>query len=79
MAVRHKYSRNAVSSQGTVPQAFVIDTSGYASASARSWDSVKLLVTKVVIDPSFASAGVTNTSYAYFRIDTASTPGQLTA
>ncbi len=47
---------------GTILQAFEA-YGGYSSATARPWDSIKLQVTRVVIDSSWASAGVTNTSY----------------
>lgn len=59
-----KYSRNPVSSLGTVSQAFTVDTSGYASSAARPWYSVRDQVLKVVIDSSWASVGMTN--YDYF-------------
>ena len=38
---------------------------GYSSASARPWESVKLQVKRVVVDSSWASAGVTNVSYFF--------------
>ena len=49
---------------GTVVQGFEA-YGGYSSASARPWDSVKLQVKRVVIDSSWASAGVTNASYFF--------------
>lgn len=48
---------------GTVVTAFEVDTSGYSSAASRSWDSVKLQVTKVYIDSSIATLGITNCAY----------------
>lgn len=56
------YRRQSVSG-GTISQVFEVDTSGYASASARSWDSIKSQVTAVYIDSSVASAGITNCAY----------------
>jgi len=49
---------------GTIVQGFEA-YGGYSSASARPWDSVKLQVKRVVIDSSWANAGVTNTSYFF--------------
>lgn len=48
---------------GTVVRRFVVDSAGYSSASARPWDEVKLQVTRVVFDASFADAGMTNLAY----------------
>ncbi len=48
---------------GTIVTAYEVPTGGFASATTRAWDSVKLLVKKVVIDSSFASAGVKNCDY----------------
>ena len=36
---------------------------GYLSASARSYDSIKLLVKKVYIDSTIAGLGITNCNY----------------
>jgi hypothetical protein len=49
---------------GTIVQAFEA-YGGYASASARPWESVKLQVKRVVIDSSWANAGVTNVNYFF--------------
>ncbi|ERI04009.1 hypothetical protein [Atopobium sp. oral taxon 810] len=48
---------------GTPVNAYEVDPTGYASASARPWDGVRLDLTRVVIDSSFASVGVTNIDY----------------
>ena len=55
--------RRRMISGGVPVDAWEVSTTGYGSAGARPWDSVKLQVTKVVIDSSFASVGVTNCSY----------------
>ena len=39
---------------GRIVQVFEIDPAGYSSASARSYDSIKLLVKKVYIDSTIA-------------------------
>lgn len=57
------YDRRRAIHSGTIQQVFEVDTSGYSSASARSWDSVKLQVQKVYIDSSIASVGITNCAY----------------
>lgn len=57
------YDRRRTVYGGTIQQAFEVDTSGYSSASARSWDSVKLLVRRVYIDSSIAGLGITNCAY----------------
>ncbi len=44
-------------------QVFEIDPAGYSSASARSCDSIKLLVKKVHIDSTIAGLGITNCNY----------------
>ena len=49
---------------GTILQGFEA-YGGYSSASARPWESVKLQVKRVVIDSSWANAGVTNVSYFF--------------
>lgn len=48
---------------GTVVRRFEVDAAGYSSLSARPWDDVKLDVTRVVFDASFADAGMTNLAY----------------
>lgn len=48
---------------GTVVRRFEVAAAGYSSASARPWDEVKLQVTRVVFDSTFASAGMTNLAY----------------
>lgn len=57
------YDRRRTIHGGTIQQVFEVDTNGYSSASARSWDSVKLLVKKVYIDSSIAGVGIRNCSY----------------
>lgn len=42
-----------------------VDPTGYSSASARSYDSIKLLVKKVYIDSSIAGLGITNCNYRF--------------
>lgn len=49
---------------GTIVQGYEA-YGGYASASARPWESVKLQVKRVVIDSSWANAGVTNVNYFF--------------
>ena len=48
---------------GTIQKVYEVDTAGYASASARPWDEIKLLVTRVYIDSSIAGLGITNCAY----------------
>ncbi|EUB31298.1 leucine-rich repeat protein [Olsenella uli] len=57
------YDRRRTVHGGTIQQVFEVDTNGYSSASARSWDSIKLLVKRVYIDSSIASVGITNCAY----------------
>ena len=57
------YDRRRTIHGGTIQQVFEVDTNGYSSASARSWDSIKLLVKKVYIDSSISGLGITNCSY----------------
>ena len=57
------YDRRRTVHGGTISQVFEVDTSGYSSASARPWDSVKLQVRKVYIDSSIASVGIANCAY----------------
>ena len=44
-------------------QVFEVDPAGYSSASARSYDSIKLLVKNVYIDSTIAGLGITNCNY----------------
>ena len=60
--VVERYRRRTIHG-GTIQQVFEVDTSGYSSASARSWDSIKLLVKKVYIDSSIGPLGLTNCAY----------------
>ena len=53
----------SVDTGGRIVQVFEIDPAGYSSASARSYDSIKLLVKKVYIDSSIAGLGITNCNY----------------
>ena len=48
---------------GRIVQVFEIDPAGYSSASARSYDSIKLLVKKAYIDSTIAGLGITNCNY----------------
>lgn len=48
---------------GRIVQVFEIDPLGYSSASARSYDSIKLLAKKVYIDSTIAGLGLTNCNY----------------
>ena len=57
------YDRRRTINGGTIQQVFEVDTNGYSSASARSWDSIKLLVKEVYIDPSILGLGITNCAY----------------
>ncbi len=57
------YERRMSVTGGCIVQAFEIDPAGYSSASARSYDSIKLLVKKVYIDSSIAGLGITNCNY----------------
>ncbi len=57
------YDRRRTIHGGTIQQVFEVDTNGYSSASARSWDSIKLLVKKVYIDSSISGVGITNCAY----------------
>ena len=57
------YDRRRTIHGGTIQQVFEVDTNGYSSASARSWDSIKLLVKKVYIDSSISGLGITNCAY----------------
>lgn len=47
----------------TVARRFEVATEGYSSATDRPWDPVKLEVARVVFDPTFADAGMTNLAY----------------
>ena len=57
------YDRRRTIHGGTIQQVFEVDTNGYSSASARSWDSIKLLVRKVYIDSTIGPLGLTNCAY----------------
>lgn len=57
------YERRTSATGGRIVQVFEIDPAGYSSASARSYDSVKLLVKKVYIDSTIGSLGLTNCNY----------------
>ncbi len=57
------YERRRSAAGGKVSRVFEVDTTGYASASARSWDEVKLQVRKVLLDSSLADAGITSCAY----------------
>ena len=57
------YERRTSVTGGRIVQVFEIDPAGYSSASARSYDSIKLLVKKVYIDPTIAGLGLTNCNY----------------
>ena len=55
--------RRAVTKTAKVVTAWEVSADGYASATARPWDGVKGDVAKVVVDSSFAEAGITNCAY----------------
>ena len=57
------YERRTSVTGGRIVQVFEIDPAGYSSASARSYDSIKLLVKKVYIDSTIGSLGLTNCNY----------------
>lgn len=57
------YERRTSVTGGRIVQVFEIDSAGYSSASARSYDSIKLLVKKVYIDSTIGSLGLTNCNY----------------
>ena len=57
------YERRTSVTGGRIVQVFEIDPAGYSSASARPYDSIKLLVKKVYIDPTIGSLGLTNCNY----------------
>lgn len=57
------YERRTSVAGGRIVQVFEIDPAGYSSASARSYDSIKLLVKKVYIDSTIAGLGITNCNY----------------
>ena len=51
---------------GGVPvNAWEVDPAGYSSAASRPYDDIKLQVQRVVIDPSWTQAGMTNASYLF--------------
>lgn len=57
------YERRTSVTGGRIVQVFEIDPAGYSSASARSYDSIKLLVKKVYIDSTIEPLGLTNCAY----------------
>ncbi len=57
------YERRTSVTGGRIVQVFEIDPAGYSSASARSYDSIRLLVKKVYIDSTIAGLGITNCNY----------------
>ncbi|MBR2699447.1 MAG: hypothetical protein IKE76_12735, partial [Clostridia bacterium] len=57
------YDRRRTVYGGTIQQVFEVDVNGYSSASAQSWDSIKLLVKRVYIDSSIAGVGITNCNF----------------
>lgn len=57
------YERRTSVTGGRIVQVFEIDPAGYSSASARSYDSIKLLVKKVYIDSTIAGLGIANCNY----------------
>lgn len=57
------YERRTSVTGGRIVQVFEIDPAGYSSASARSYDSIKLLMKKVYIDSTIGSLGLTNCNY----------------
>ena len=57
------YERRTSVTGGRIVQVFEIDPAGYSSVSARSYDSIKLLVKKVYIDSTIGSLGLTNCAY----------------
>lgn len=57
------YERRTSVTGGRIVQVFEIDPAGYSSASARSYDSIKLLVKKVYIDSTIAGLGIKNCNY----------------
>lgn len=57
------YERRTSVTGGRIVQVFEIDPAGYSSASARSYDSIKLLVKRVYIDSTIAGLGIKNCNY----------------
>ena len=57
------YERRTSVTGGRIVQVFEIDPAGYSSASARSYDSIKLLVKKVYIDSTISGLGIANCNY----------------
>lgn len=57
------YERRTSVTSGRIVRVFEIDPAGYSSASARSYDSIKLLVGKVYIDSIIAGLGIQNCNY----------------
>lgn len=48
---------------GRIVQVFEIDPAGYSSATARPWDTIKLLVKRVFIDSTITGLGLANCAY----------------
>lgn len=57
------YERRTSVTGGRIVQVFEIDPAGYSSASARSYDSIKLLVKRVYIDSTISGLGIKNCNY----------------
>ena len=57
------YERRTSVTGGRIVQVFEINPAGYSSASARSYNSIKLLVKKVYIDSTIAGLGIQNCNY----------------
>ena len=55
--------RRTVSRRGTIVTAFEVDPAGYASASARPWDGVKLQVRRAYIDSSVTLTSLSSCAY----------------
>ncbi len=63
MEFNYLEKRKANSSSAKIRTAWEVSTSGYAATTDRPWDGNKAEVARVVIDPSFAGAGVTSAAY----------------
>lgn len=55
--------RRTVSRRGTIVQVFEVDGTGYSSASARPWDSIKAQVKRAYIDSSVTLTTLTSCAY----------------
>ena len=55
--------RRTVSRRGTIVQVFEVDGTGYSSASARSWDSIKAQIKRAYIDSSVTLTTLTSCAY----------------